>query len=92
MIRSLILLRQPDAHRHDEQFDESQFVASITKPIGASRLFDTMVNALSSIPPPETASKPIVGSAKLRGRARRLLHSFRLTASDHGCWLLKTTQ
>jgi PAS domain S-box-containing protein len=53
----LVQLRQPDQHRQYEHLEDEQFVASLAKPIGPSRLFDTLVNALGLLQESEKAGK-----------------------------------
>jgi PAS domain S-box-containing protein len=54
----LVQLRHPEQHRQFEHIEDEQFVASLSKPIGPSRLFDTMVNALGLLQKSEKAGKP----------------------------------
>ena len=66
----LVQLRQPDQHRQFEHIEDEQFVASLSKPIGPSRLFDTLVNALGLLQKSEQAGKlhpKIVRSTKSAG-------------------------
>ena len=65
----LIQLRQPELHRQFEHIEDEQFVASLSKPIGPSRLFDTMVNALGLLQASEQASKanPKIGRTTKNG-------------------------
>ncbi len=60
----LVQLKQPELHRQFEQIEDEQFVASLSKPIGPSRLFDTLVNALGLLQASEKVVNAPAGIGK----------------------------
>lgn len=72
----LVQLRQPDQHKHPDRAEDGPFVASLTKPIGASRLFDTMVNALGLIQTAGQTRAQAPVDEKLRERPQSLAPQF----------------